>query len=220
MYNDPNSQSPYGESSPYTSPYEQQYHPYPPPQSPQVVYGTPVYVQVAPPKRSNKTLWAILGIAGAVLLLVGGGCCAVVYFVVNSTVTKTSQTVHTINAQIEATSTAIQQTIVASELSPRQQANAYYASISLRDYNLAFDSLAPHSQAADGTPLTLAKYTQEAQRLDAAQGSVTNYTSSTDPAHPTSVTVRVTRSGGKKYTVHLTFTQGPFEWLIGSFDGI
>jgi hypothetical protein len=220
MYNDPNSQPPYGESSPYTSPYEQQYKPYPQQQYAQVPYGTPVYIQSPPPKSSNRTLWAILGIAGAVLLLVGGGCCAVVYFVVNSTVTKTSQTVHNITAQSKATAAAIQQTMVASELSPKQQASAYYASISLQDYSLAFDILAPHLQAADGTPLTLAKYTQEAQQRDVALGRVTDYTCSVDPAQPTHVAVQVTRNGGKTYTVHLTFTQGTFEWVISSFDRI
>ena len=220
MYNDPNSQPPFGGQSPYTDPYEEQYKPqYPPQQYPQTQYGAPqpVYVPVSPPPKSSaKTVWIVLGTIGAVLLLLGGGCCAAFYF----GVMKLGQTAQNFSAQFGATATAIQQTAIADEAPPEQQASAYYASISLQDYSVAFDSLAPNLKASDGTPLTLTKYTQEAQRLDASEGAVTDYNAKADLSNPTSVTVQVTRSGGKTYAVHLTFTQGDFQWVISSFDGI
>jgi len=149
-------------------------------------------------------------------LLVGGGCCAVFYL----GALQVGKTAQNIGAQFEATATAIQQTVVADESTPEQQASAYYASISLQDYTVAFDSLAPNLKMTDGTPLTLTKYTQEAQQLDTTEGMVTDYSAIADAANPASVTVKVTRSGGKTYTIHLTFTQGDFEWEISSFDGI
>lgn len=221
MYNDPNSQPPYSGQTPYPDPYAQQYNPYPqPPQYPQTQYGTqppPVYVPVQQPqKSSSKTVWIVLGIIGAVLLLVGGGCCAVFYL----GALQVGKTAQNLGAQFEATATAIHQTVVADESTPEQQASAYYSSISLQDYAIAFDSLAPNLKAADGTPLTLAKYTQEAQQLDTTEGMVTNFNATADATNPASVTVQVTRSHGKTYAVHLTFTQGSFEWVISSLDGI
>lgn len=220
MYNDPNAQPPYGEQTPYPDPYAQQYNPYPQPQYPQTQYGTqppPVYIPVPQPQKSSaKTVWIVLGIIGAILLLVGGGCCAALYL----GVLQVGKTAQNLGAKFEATTTAIQQTAVAGESTPEQQASAYYSSISLQDYSVAFDSLAPNLKAPDGTPLTLTKYTQEAQQLDTSKGLVTNFNTSTDPANPAAVTVQVTRSNGKTYAVHLTFTQGDFEWVISSFDGI
>lgn len=221
MYNDPNSQPPYGGQSPYTDPYAQQYNPYSQPQPyPPTQYGTqppPVFVpQPQPPKSSAKTVWIVLSIIGAILLLLGGGCCALFYL----GALQVGKTAQNLTSQFQATATAIQQTVVADETPPEQQAMTYYASISLQDYSLAFDSLASHIKFSDGTTVTLATFTQKAQQLDTSEGTVTDYNATADPSNPTSVTVQVKRSGGKSYTVHLTFTQGDFEWLISSFDGI
>lgn len=219
MYNDPNAQPPYGQS-PYTSPYEQQYaqQTQPPQYPPTTQYGAPpaypppVYVPVQQPKQSNKVLWIVLSIIGGLLLLVGGSCCAVFYFA--------GKTVQNVATQINATSTAIQATTIADETPPEQQAQDYYLAISAQDYSTAYSDLAPNITASDGTPLTQAKFTQEAQALDASQGDVTNYTATADPNDSTKVTVQVTRAKGKTYTVHLTFKQGDYQWVISSFDNI
>lgn len=222
MYNDPNAQPPYGQS-PYTSPYEQQYAPQTqPPQYPPTQYGTPpaypppVYAPVQQPKQSNKVLWIVLGIIGALLLIVGGGCCAVFYFV-----GKTAQnTVQTLSTQVSTTMTADQGTMIADETPPAQQAQDYYLAISAQDYSNAYSYLAPNMTASDGTALTQATFTQQAQALDASEGDVTDYTATADPNDATKVTVQVTRSKGKTYTVHLTFKQGDYQWVISSFDSI
>ena len=218
MYNDPNSQPPYGQS-PYTSPYEQQYAPQTqPPPYPSEQYGTPppypppVYVPVQQPKQSNKALWIVLSILGGILLLVGGGCCAVFYFA--------GRTVQSFSSQISATSTAIQATYAADETPPAQQAQDYYLAISVQDYSGAYGYLAPNMTSSDGTALTQAKFIQQAQALDTSEGTVTNYTATADPNDSTKVTVQVTRSKGKVYTVHLTFKQGDYQWEITSFDSI
>lgn len=219
MYNDPNTQPPYGQS-PYTSPYEQQYAPQaqPPQYQPTTQYGAPpaypppVYVPVQQPKQSNKVLWIVLSILGGLLLLVGGSCCAVFYFA--------GRTVQNFSGQFSATATAIQATSIADEPSPAQQAQDYYLAISVQDYTNAYSYLAPAMTASDGTALTQAKFTQQAQALDASQGDVTDYTATADPSDSTKVTVQVTRSKGKTYTVHLTFKQGDYQWVISSFDSI
>jgi hypothetical protein len=212
MYNDPNTQPPYGQS-PYTSPYEQQYaqQAQPPQYPPTTQYGAPpaypppVYVPVQQPKQSNKVLWIVLSILGGLLLLVGGSCCAVFYFV-----GKTAQNV----------ATSVHATAIADETPPVQQAQDYYLAISVQDYTNAYSYLAPNMTASDGTALTQAKFTQQAQALDASQGDVTDYTATADPNDSTKVTVQVTRSKGKTYTVHLTFKQGDYQWVINSFDSI
>jgi hypothetical protein len=223
MYNDPNApQPPYGQS-PYTSPYEQQYSSQPtPPPYPATQYGAPppvvqpVYVPPPQQKSSTKTVWIVLGVIGALLLLVGGGCCFAFFFVFN----KASQTVQSVSTQIASTSTADQQTAVASEPTPEQQAQDYYLAISVQDYTNAYSYLAPNMTTTDGKALTQALYAQEAEKLDATEGQVTNYTVTADPNDPTKVTVQVTRSKGQTYTVHLTFVQGESQWVISSFDNI
>lgn len=223
MYNDPNApQPPYGQP-PYTSPYEQQYSAQPtPPPYPSTQYGAPppvvqpVYVPPPQQQSSSKTVWIVLGIIGAILLLVGGGCCFAFFFVFN----KANQTVQTFNAQISATMTADAQTAVASEPAPSQQAQDYYLAISVQDYTNAYSYLAPNMTMSDGKQLTQALYTQQAQALDASDGQVTNYIVTADPNDQTKVTVQVTRSKGKTYTVHLTFIQGTDQWMINSFDSI
>jgi hypothetical protein len=217
MYNDPNAQPPYGQS-PYTSPYEQQYAPQQPQYPPTTQYGAPpvypppVYVPVQEQRKSNKVLWIVLSIIGALLLLVGGSCCAVFYFA--------GKTVQNISTQISATATADQATSIAEEPPPSQQAQDYYLAISVQDYTNAYSYLEPNMTASDGTALTQAKFTQEAQALDASEGTVTDYTATADPNDATKVTVQVTRSKGKTYTVHLTFQQGDYQWVISSFDTI
>jgi len=224
MYNNPNAPQPPYEQSPYTSPYEQQYgsqlpqSPYPATQygaPPPVVQ--PVYVPPPQPQQSSaKTVWIVLGVIGALLLLVGGGCCFAFFFVFN----KASQTVQSVSTQIASTATADQQTAVASEPLPSQLAQDYYLAISVQDYANAYSYLAPNMTTSDGQKLTLALYTQEAQALDASEGQVTDYTVTADPNDQTKVTVQVTRSKGKTYTVHLTFVQGDSQWVISSFDNI
>lgn len=220
MYNDPNAQPPYGQGqSPYTSPYEQQYTQYPPqPVYPQTPYGAPPPVYVPPPqqKSSSKTIWIVLGVIGAIILLVGGGCCALFYFVIN----KGAQSVQNFSTEFDATATAIQQTVVADEPAPSQQAQDYYLAISVQDYSNAFSFFAPNMTLSDGTKLTVTTFTQKASQLDVSEGKVTDYTATADSSDPTKVTVQVTRSSGKSYTVHLTFTQGSDEWVINSFDDI
>ena len=222
MYNDPNAQPPSGQT-PYTSSYEQQYTPQPPAQPyPSTQYGAPppvqqVYVVPPPqqPKGSNKTLWIVLGVIGAIILLVGGGCCAAIYFGVY----KIGQTAQTFTTQLQATETADQQTSIASESSPSQQAQNYYLAISVQDYSNAFSYLAPH-MTTNGTALTQASFTQQAQALDNTEGKVTDYTATADPSDATKVSVQVTRSSGKTYTVHLIFVQGDYQWVINSFDNL
>lgn len=224
MYNDPNAQPPYGQS-PYNLPYEQQYtaQPTPPPQYPPTQYGVPqmqpmppVYMAPPPQNDSNKTVWIVLGIIGAVLLLVGGGCCAALYVIGSRVGTQ----VGAVSTQIVATSTADQQTVIADEASPVQQAQDYYQAISVQDYANAFSYLAPNMTASNGTALTQTAFTQQAQALDTSEGTVTTYNATADPTDASKVTVQVTRNGGKTYTVHLTFTQGDFQWDISSFDTI
>lgn len=223
MYNDPNApQPPYGQP-PYTSPYEQQYSAQPtPPPYPSTQYGAPppvvqpVYVPPPQQQSSAKTVWIVLGVIGAILLLLGGGCCFASVFVFN----KASQTVNSVSTQIAATVTADQQTAIADEPVPSQQAQNYYLAISVQDYSNAYSYLAPNMTTTDGKQLTQALYVQQAQALDASDGKVTDYTVTADPNDQTKVTVQVTRSGGKTYTVHLTFTQGASQWVISSFDNI
>lgn len=223
MYHDPNAQQPPYGQSPYTSPYEQQYSPQPTqPPYPPTQYGAsppqvqPVYVPPPQQKSSTKTVWIVLGIVGAVLLLVGGGCCFAFFFVFN----RASQTVQNVGNQIAATVTADQQTVVASEPVPAQQAQNYYLAVSVQDYTNAYSYLAPSMTTTDGKKLTQALYVQQAQALDASEGQVTNYTITADPGDQTKVTVQVTRSKGTPYTVHLTFIQGTDQWVISSFDNI
>lgn len=227
MYNDPNAQPPYGQQpnaqppygqSPYSSPYEQQYTPQPtqPPQYPPTQYGAPqmppVYMAPPPQKNSNKTVWIVLGVIGAVLLLVGGGCCAALYFV--------GRSAQSFGSTLMATVTADQQTTIANESSPTDQAQSYYLAISVQDYANAYNYLTPKMTTSDGKTLTQALFTQQAQAQDTAEGTVTNYTSTADPNDASKVTVQVTRSNGKTYAVHLTFTQGTYQWVINSFDTI
>jgi hypothetical protein len=228
MYQDPNSQQPYEQpqsQSPYTSPYEQQYQsqlvppsPYPPtqygvPPAPQV---QPVYVVPPPQKSSNKTVWIVLGVVLGIILLVGGGCCAAV----SLGVLKGSQAISNVVQEANATATADQQTAIADEPSPEQQAQDYYTAIEAQDYAGAYMYLATHMKLSDGTALTQDVFTQKAQGLDNSEGQVTDFTATADPNKQTSVTVQVTRSGGKTYTVHLTFVQGDYQWVIDSFDNI
>lgn len=222
MYNDPNSQPPYGQpTSPYTSPYEQQYtqppQPYPSTQygAPQPPMQQPVYV-VQPPKQSNKTVWIVLGIVLGVILLVGGGCCAALAF----GVLKGTQAVNTTIQSVNATMTVDEQTAVADEASPQDQAEDYYTDIEDQDYSEAYSDLASNVKLADGTALTEQQFTQKAEGLDASEGDVTDFTVTPDPSDQTKVTVQVTREGGKTYTAHLTFVQGDFEWDISSLDTI
>jgi len=232
MYNDPSAQPPYGQppnaqpqppygQSPYNSPYEQQYAPQPtqPPQYPPTQYGVPpmqpmppVYVTPQPQKNSNKTLWIVLSIIGAVLLLVGGGCCAAFYFI--------GKTAQNFGTTLQATVTADHQTVVADQATPAQQAQDYYLAISVQDYTNAFSYLAPNTTSSSGSALTQATFTQQAQALDTSEGTVTTYTATADPTDASKVTVQVTRSSGKTYTVHLAFTQGDYQWVITSFDAI
>lgn len=222
MY-DPNApQPPYGQS-PYTSPYEQQYSSQPAqPPYPSTQYGVPpptvqpAYVPPPPQKSSTRTVWIVLGVIGAILLLVGGGCCFAFFFVFN----RASQTVQSVSSQIAATVTADQQTVVASEPAPSQQAQNYYLAISVQDYTNAYSYLAPNMHTTDGKKLTQALYVQQAQALDASEGQVSDYTVTGDSGDQTKVTVQVTRSKGATYTVHLTFIQGSDQWVISSFDNI
>jgi flagellar basal body-associated protein FliL len=220
MY-DPNApQPPYGQS-PYTSPYEQQYSPAQPAYPPTTQYGAsppsvqPVYIP-PPQKSSAKTVWIVLGVVGAVLLLVGGGCCFAFFFVFN----RAGQAVQSVSTQIAATVTAGQQTAVASEPAPSQQAQNYYLAISVQDYTNAYSYLAVNMTTTDGKKLTQALYVQQAQALDASEGRVTDYTVTADPGEQTKATVQVTRSKGATYTVHLTFIQSTDQWVISSFDSI
>jgi hypothetical protein len=223
MYQDPNTpQPPYGQS-PYTSPYEQQYSSQSvPPPYPSTQYGAPppgvqpVYIPLPPQKSSTKTVWLVLGVVGAILLLVGGGCCFAFYYVFN----RTTQTVQNLSSQIAATLTVDQQTVVASEPGPSQQARDYYLAISVQDYTNAYSYLAAGMTTTDGRPLTQALYARQAQTLDASSGQVTDYTVTADPDDQTRVTVQVTRGKGASYTVHLTFSQGTDQWMIRSFDTI
>lgn len=224
MYNDPNApQQPYGQS-PYTSPYEQQYgqQPAPPPTYPPTQYGAgtlPPVVPVYVPQQqqsSSKTVWIVLGVIGAILLLVGGGCIAAVVYGAN----KASQSVKNFTNEINATATADQQTFVADESSPSQQAEDYYLAISVQDYSNAYNYLAPHMTTTDGKALTQALFTQQAEALDQSEGQVSTYNATADPNDKTKVTVQVSREGGKSYTVHLTFVQGNDQWVISSFDNI
>jgi len=222
MYQDPNTpQPPYGQS-PYTSPYEQQYSPASvPPPYPSTQYGAPpttVQPVYMPPqqKSSTRTVWIVLGVVGAILLLVGGGCCFAFYYFFN----RTTQTVQNLGNQIAATLTVDQQTVVAGEPVPAQQAQTYYLAISVQEYTNAYSYLATGMTTTDGQPLTQALYVQQALALDASSGQVTDYTISADPTDQTRVTVQVSRSKGASYPVHLTFRQGTGQWVISSFDTI
>ncbi len=210
MYNDPNAQQPPSGQSPYTSSYEQQYsqQPYPSTQyGAPPVYPQPMYVPVQQPQppKSNKALWIVLGVLGGIFLLIVGTCGAAIYFA--------GQTAHTFSSNLHAT-------VVASETSPQEEAQNYYLAISVQDYTGAYYYLASTITQSDGTRLTQAAFTQQAQALDTSDGQVTNYTSTADPNDASKVTVQVTRSGGKSYTVHLAFTQGSYQWTISSFDSI
>jgi hypothetical protein len=220
MY-DPNTPQPPDGQAPYTSAYEQQYSPAQPVYPPVTLYGAPpptvqpVYIPL-PQKSSAKTVWIVLGVVGVILLLVGGGCSFAFFFVFN----RASQTVQSMSAQIAATVTAGQQTVVASESVPSQQAQNYYQAIFARDYTNAYSYLAANMSTTDGKKLTQALYVQQAQALDASEGQVTDYTVTADPAEQTKVMVQVSRSKGATYTVHLTFIQGTDQWVISLFDNI
>lgn len=212
MYNDPNAPQPY--QSPYISPYEQQYNPQPTQQPyPQTQYGAPpvypqpVYIPVPQPQpqKPSKTVWIVLGVLGGIFLLIVSACGASIYFAARSA--------QTFSNNLRATE-------IAGETSPQEQAQNYYLAISVQDYTGAFVYLAPNFTQKDGSTLTQAAFTQQAQALDSSEGTVTTYTATADPNDSTKVTVQVTRTGGQSYTVHLTFTQGSFEWLISSFDNI
>ena len=227
MYHDPNAQQPPYGQPPYTSPYEQQYS-QPPPVTPppympdpyQVppVYPPPMYMpppQPQPP-RSNKTLWIVLSIVGGVLLLLIGLCSVTFYYA--------GRSLNTFSTQVQATATAIQQTTVADEPSPQQQAQNYYLAISAQDYSGAYNYFSSSATQGDGSTLTQTTFTQQAQARDISDGNVTDYTATADPNDATKVTVQVTRAGvngtPNTYTVHLTFMQGDFQWEISSFDTI
>lgn len=122
--------------------------------------------------------------------------------------------------QIAVTLTVDQQTVVASEPGPSQQARDYYLALSVQDYTNAYSFLAAGLTTTDGQPLTQALYIQQAQALDASAGQVTSYIITADPAGSTKVTVQVTRSKGASYTVHLIFSHGTDQWVISSFDNI
>lgn len=232
MYNDPNAQQPpYGQppygQQPYTSPYEQQYS-QPPPETPPYaptqppyqptqygappVYPQPMYVPAPQPPKSNKTLWIVLSIVGGVLLLLIGLCGAIFY--------SAGKAVSNFSTTIVATSTAIQQTSVADEEPPQKEAENYYLAISVQDYANAYSIYVAPNVQVNGTTLTQSAFIQQAQARDTSGGDVTDYTATADPNDPTKVTVQVTRQGGSPYTVHLTFTQGDFQWMINSFDNI
>jgi hypothetical protein len=221
MYNNPNEQpQPYNQS-PYISPYEQQYSQQttpPPPVYPQTQYGAPpVYPQqpvyipvpVLQPAKSGKTVWIVLGVLGGVFLLIISACGASVYFAAQSA---------------RSFSNNLHATVVADETAPQDQAQSYYLAISVQDYSGAYDYLASNMTQKDGTKLTQTAFTQQAEALDTSEGQVTDYVSTADPNDASKVTVQVTRSGGtdaaKTYTVHLTFTQGSYQWSISSFDTI
>lgn len=224
MYNDPNSQPPYGQpQQPYTSPYEQQYTQQPVPPYPSTQYGAPPMQPVPPPfyvvqqpKQSSKTIWIVLGIILAIILLVGGGCCAAISF----GVLKGSQAVNSAVQSLNATATVDEQTAIADEPSPQSQAEDYYTAIESQDYSYAYDDLSSNFKLADGTTLTVTQFTQKAEALDSSEGVVTDFTATPDSSSQTKVDVQVTRQSGKTYTAHLTFVQGDFEWDISSFDTI
>jgi hypothetical protein len=169
-----------------------------------------------PQKSSTKTVWIVLGVVGAILLLVGGGCVAAIVYGVN----RAGQSVQNFTNQVNATATADQQTVIADEASPQDQANDYYLAISVQDYANAYSYLAPNMTTTDGKALTQQLFTQQAEALDSSEGQVSDYTPTADPNDQTKVTVQVTRANGKSYTVHLTFTQGEDQWVISSFDNI
>lgn len=238
MYNDPNQpQPPYGQPPNYQNPYEQPSSPYgqPPYQQTQPPYGQPPYNQPppyaptqygappygAPPtpgyaqpqpqaKKSNRTLWIVLGIIGGILLLACGGC-AVALGLIGRGV---QQTVNTVSTSIEQTATAV------SAQGAQVTAEAYYAAIQAQDYTTAYSYLDNNLVTSDNQPLTQALYTQAAQGRDTSLGQVTNYSISADPNDPNSITVTVTRGQGTPYTVHLKFRQASDGWKITSYDEI
>lgn len=220
MYNDPNAQAPYGQS-PYTSPYEQQYAPQSPPASPYppTQYGPPplpVYAAPQPQHSSTKTVWTVLGVIGGILLLTVGACVFALYSIAHTV----GQSTQNMANQINATATADQNTAIADETPPSQRAEDYYLALSVQDFSNAYSYLAPNMTTSDGKSLTQSVFTQMAQTADSSEGQVTDYHATADPNNPNKVTVQVTRSGGKTYAVHLTFTQGSYEWVISSFDTV
>ncbi|HLH60114.1 MAG TPA: hypothetical protein VKV20_00415 [Ktedonobacteraceae bacterium] len=228
MYNDPGqpqSPNPYGQPPDYQNPYEQPQSPYPygqpPYQQPQpyaaTQYGAPPYVppQVpgyaqAQPKKSNRTLWIVLGIIGGVLLLACGGC-ALVFGLIGKGV---QNTVNTVSTSIDQTATAV------SAEGAQVTAQAYYAAIQAQDYTTAYSYLASGLVTSSGQTLTQDLYTQAATSRDTSLGQVTNFSIAADPNDPNSITVTVTRAQGSTYTVHLKFTFTSDGWKITSYDEI
>ncbi|HZU68514.1 MAG TPA: hypothetical protein VFA09_14655 [Ktedonobacteraceae bacterium] len=238
MYNDPGqpqSPNPYGQPPDYQNPYEQPQSPYPygqppyqqppyqqpPYEQPQpyaaTQYGTPPYVppQVPgyaqpQPKKSNRTLWIVLGIIAGILLLACGGC-ALVFGLIGKGV---QNTVNTVTTSVDQTATAV------SAEGAQVTAQAYYAAIQAQDYTTAYSYLDSNLVASNGQPLTQDLYTQAATSRDASLGQVTNFSVAADSNDPNSITVTVTRSQGSTYTVHLKFTFTSDGWKISSYDEI
>ncbi|HJT57913.1 MAG TPA: hypothetical protein VJ761_15530 [Ktedonobacteraceae bacterium] len=239
MYNDPNQpQPPYGQPPNYQNPYEQPSSPYgqPPYQQSQPPYGQPSYDQPQPytptqygsppygapqvpgyaqpqpeTKKSNRTLWIVLGIIGGILLLACGGC-ALAFGLFSRGV---QQTVNTVSTSIDQTATAV------SAQGAQVTAEAYYAAIQAQDYTMAYSYMDSGLVTSNNQPLTQDLYTQAAQGRDTSLGQVTNYSISADPNDPSSITVTVTRGqSSSPYTVHLKFRQASDGWKITSYDEI
>jgi hypothetical protein len=100
---------------------------------------------------------------------------------------------------------------------PTVTTDQYYSAIKNQDYAKAYTYLGSHLQMV----FSQEAFTQAAQQHDAVAGKVSRFAFSNVPVgDPTTVTLRVTRTDGTSYTVHLEVRQEAGVWKITAFDRI
>jgi hypothetical protein len=101
--------------------------------------------------------------------------------------------------------------------SPLYATDMYYSAIKQQDYTKAYAYLGAHLQ----TVYSQQAFTQAAQQSDATNGKVSRFEMLNIPtSDPANVTLRVTRTDGTIYNVHLEFRQEGGTWKVTAFDRI
>jgi hypothetical protein len=215
-------QDPYANANPYSS--APQYE-----VSPSYTQVPPVMQDVRP--KNNKSLLIILGVIGAVILIIVGSVVSLILYGAhayqssnanyNATSTAYDQQANaTSTAEItqeNVTATAARQQEVNSFNPPTKQADYYYTAIEAQDYTYAYGFIAPNTKWTDGTTVTAANFTTQAEALDTKYGVVTNYTVVTTDTTAQTITVSVTRQNAAAYNVTLKFEAGDIQYVIYDF---
>jgi hypothetical protein len=157
-------------------------------------YGTPVMPPPMPPKKSNKTLWIVLGTVGGVLLLACVGCVGVLAYLGSQA----------------ANNPLIGSTLAATSFCVDEQG---------QEYTKAYQLLSPSLQGQ----MTEDQFVQASQAHDTADGKIETCEAvqggdSSVTNTSASVEVTVTRTGGTTTTGNITLVNAGGAWKVDSID--